>query len=1050
MTIAASLRQGLTESSRRFRIPLILYLANLAAAAVLAAPMAFLLDKAIGRNAAALGLESFFRFEVLVDFLRARRQALDDQFGLLGLGALLYALVSAVLTGGVIDTLKGPPRSPFLPRFLGGCGRLTLRFLRLLPYLAAALLALYGVSRGLDRLIVAAFDQSPHEVAAFWAMRGKQALMLVLLLVVAGIFDLARIITALEDRTHMIGALLTSSGLVARHPASILGLYTVILGLGLLPFVPYLLVALGLLPPAAIVSLFVLQQAVMLLRHWFRVAGLASLLAFYRGTTGSPARESGEEGYAGTAEAGLPPLAPAAESAPGPGGSGLGRSARAGAAVLVFGAALAFAGPARPAPAPPGIAPRPGAPASRRVVSYAIAASLDPAVRTVAGRETVVYRNDARVPMTSLKFHLYPNAFSNTRTIFMRGIAWDDRLALARLERMAREGSWGSMTIGSIRGADGADLTAGAAVDETVMTVPLPSPVRPGESAHVEVAWETRLPRTFDRMGRWGEHFDVMQWFPKPAVFTDDGWKVYPFYNESEFFADFATFDVALTVPRRFRVEATGVPGPARDNPDGSRTVTYRAEDVHDFAWIADPNALVARQVVDEGPYAGAPVEILYVHQPYRRGMAPRILAAARRGLIFYAERFMPYPYPRLVIDDLPMGLGGGMEYPMLFTVSMAWFLPGFYTAPEEVTLHEFGHQYWYGIVATNEFEEPWLDEGINSYVTRKAMGQAFGAGRQGRTINALFAYGATRVLDEGIPARLGPWTINLDQILGFHDTPFRPIKGGLAGYPLTPFHLNLPGLDEGGFLYSKHGYGGVARDDPVVTPSWGFHPGSYNAIVYDKTDVALETLDRILGGEVLEEALRTYARRYRFAHPTSRDFFAVLESTAATARPGLDLRPILDQLFYGQGTIDFAVESLESREAEEARGYIPTPRAGEAPLDRISPPPGERRAARFETEVIVRREGEVVLPVDVLVRFESGEEARERWDGRSTWKRFVYETSSRAEEAIVDPDHVYAMDLDTNNNSLTLDRQTAPLARLSLVWLFWVQNYLHLAAALS
>ncbi|OLE67193.1 MAG: hypothetical protein AUG09_03730 [Acidobacteria bacterium 13_1_20CM_2_68_7] len=680
-------------------------------------------------------------------------------------------------------------------------------------------------------------------------------------------------------------------------------------------------------------------------------------------------------------------------------------------------------------------------------MSYDIEASLDPGRSLVSGRETIVYRNATRSPMQDLKFHLYPNAFSNTHSTYMRGISWSDETTLARLGRMAREGSWGSMKVGAVRLSDGADLTSRAIIDDTVMSVPLPGPVPPGGSVRVEVEWETLLPRTFHRMGRWGGHFDIMQWFPKLAVFTDTGWKIYPFYRYSEFFADFGTFKVTLSAPREYVVEATGVPGETRDGPGGTRSVTYRAEDVHDFAWIADRNALIARRVYRGGPYASAPVEIVYVHQPYRRRMVPVILGAVEEGLRFYGERILPYPYPRIVVDDLPMGLGGGMEYPMLFTTSMAWFLPRFDTAPQEVTLHEFGHQYWYGIVATNEFEEPWLDEGVNSYVTRRIMERAYPP-RAGRTADGLHAYIAARLLDEGLEAKLGPLTLDLDQILGFRATPFRPVEGGLLGYPVSAFFLDLPGMGDGGFLYSKQAYAAVARDNPIATPSWGFRPGSYTGIVYDKTDVALETLGRLIGKDELDGALREYVRRFRFTHPTGEDFLTVLREAAARARPGLDTRSCVDQLFNGTGRLDFAVASLRSRETNEPRGLLPAPRAGLGPIDRrAAPVPG--KLAGYETEVIVARPGEIVLPVDLLVRFENGEQVRETWDGRATWKRFTYEKEARAASAVVDPEGLYAMDLDRNNNSLTLDSHRAAIAPLVLHWLFWVQNDLLLASSL-
>jgi hypothetical protein len=1038
--IAGSLRRGFTEAARRSRITLGLYLLNLIAAAVLTAPLLVALDAVFGRSEAARGLDSTFNFEALLDFIRSHEEFLQTHFQTLGVGAIFYAIASAVLTGGTIDTLKGPQRSPFLPRFFGGCGRFALRFVRLLAYLAVALWALYWLSRGIDRAVVLAFDESAHEVAAFWAMRGKQGLMLLVLLLLASVFDLARILTVLENRAHMIGALLTAAGFVARHVPSILGLYAFLLGAGLLLFVPYLFVAHHLLPATSIFGLLVVQQLVILLRHFLRVAGFASLLSFYRSATGEPPSDRAEKTTAPSAE-GTPPAGGRLPAGVAP--TALVAALLTAASVSTSPALAAAARGASPAEA------KEREPLSRRVVSYRIEASLDTGRHTVVGRETIAYRNDTRIPMTDLKLHLYPNAFSNTRSTFMRGIDWEDEETRTRLERMAREETWGSMRIASIRIAGGPDLASRTSIDDTVMTVSLPSPVAPGDTARVEIAWETLLPRTFDRMGHWGDHYDVMQWFPKPAVFTNDGWKVYPFYRNSEFFADFGTFEVTLTVPEEYRLEATGVPGEARSNPDGTRSVIYRAEDVHDFAWIADPRALMAREVYRDGPYAAAPVEILYVHPPCHARMAPRVLAAAKEGLRYYGERLMPYPYPRLVIDGLPMGLGGGMEYPMLFTVSLAWFLPQWYSAPEELTLHEFGHQYWYGIVATNEFEEPWLDEGINSYVTRQAIERWLGAGRPGRTVNALFTYAAARILREGLEIPAGPWSLDFDQLLGFHETPFRPIKGGFLGYRVSPFQLELPGLDRGEFLGAKNDYARAARDNPLLTPSWGFKPGSYSPIVYDKTDVALETVARVIGRDVLDETLREYVRRFRFKHPASADFFSVLVETTARTRPDLDLRPYIDQLFRGTGTIDYAVTSLESRPVTEVRGYLPAARAGEPSIDRRAPAGPEERK-RYETEVIVERLGEVALPVEILVRFEGGEEIREAWDGRETWRRLLYERDDRAEKAVVDPDRIYAMDLDRNNNGLNLERQPRPLARLACLWLFWLQNYLHLTASLS
>jgi Peptidase family M1 domain len=1087
VTVALSLRRGFIDSTRRIRSAVTLYAVNLVAAGLAAWPMAALLDRTLGHSTSARDLDAFFRYDVLLDFLRANGAAIADQFQLLGAGALLYAAVSSVLMGGVVDTLRAPIRSPFLPRFLGGCGRFALRFVRLLPYLALALAAIHFLNQGLNRLILMAFDQSVHEAAAFWTMRGAQALMLLILVMVAAIFDLARILTAVEDRTHMIGALLTAAGFVSRHLVSVLGIYSSLLAVGLLVFAPYFLLAHWLLPAASIGGLVAAQQAVILVRQWLRVTEVASLLAFYRGATGGTSPDPGSEEAAAVATSSGAHTEAARRETPSSPRDGskatLPRKAvwalSVAGSVLICAALLAARAPSprqdatsstrpdrdgrRSSPAR-GTGSLPGSPGraadapatadgagpARRVVVYTIDARLRPETHLVQGKETIVYRNTTRSTMSELKFHLYPNAFSNTRSTYMRGGAWADRTFQAQLERITRDATWGFMTITSVRIPGGADLTSAAAIDETVMTVPLPVRVGPGGSVQVEVTWETSLPKTFHRMGYWGDHHDVMQWFPKLAVFTDSGWKSYPFYRYSEFFADFGTYDVTLTVPRSLRVEATGVPGPARDNPDGTRSVSYHAEDVHDFAWIADPHMLVAREMFSEGPYASSPVEILFCHRPDHSRLAARILGIVKDGLRYYGDHFVPYPYPRIVVDDLPMGLGGGMEYPMLFTTSMAFFHPRFYTSAEEVTLHEFGHQYWYGLLATNEFEEPWLDEGINSYVTRHAMDAAYPAPRRGRTASALFAYGAARVLDEGIALPLGKAELNLDQLLGFESTPFRPAGRGLLGARLVPFALRLPGLEDGWLQWSRAGYGDVARDDPMATPAWGFFPGSYSSIVYDKTDLVLETFNRLLGGRVVDEALRQYVQRCRLTHPTAREFLGILEGLAHQARPDVDLHAAIDQLVYGTGTVDFEVSSLKSRPAAAPRGWIPRTRAGESPTDQRMPPAVQDPAPPYETEVIVRRQGEVILPIDLLVRFEDGEERHEVWDAKETWKRFTYETRSRASSAVIDPGHLFVIDLDVNNNGKTLPRQSRPVVRLALTWLFLIQNYLHLASSLS
>ena len=699
------------------------------------------------------------------------------------------------------------------------------------------------------------------------------------------------------------------------------------------------------------------------------------------------------------------------------------------AAVLLAWAAGAVAsGQSSPSPPPPDAALSP------RTVSYRIEARLDPEKRLVSGVEVVRFRNDSADTLREIPFHLYPNAFANDRTLFAReALAGPD--PDPAFSGAVRENGFGWMTIQSVALDSGADLSAGASVEETVLRVRLPEGLAPGASVSLRIAWETKLPRTIARMGAWGEHFDVMQWFPKPGVYRGGSWNAHPFHAETEFFADFATFEVSLTAPARFRLEATGVPGPERLNSDGTRTVVYRADDVHDFAWVADPNARIARQ-----KFRG--VEIVFFHQPDHTRLAPRILKTATEGLRLYGDWYLPYPYPRLVIVDLPMGLGGGMEYPMLFTVSMAWFLPDFYIGPESVTAHELGHQYWYGIVATNEFEEAWLDEGINTYSTGRLLEEAILRRRPGRTHQALFRFAFARALAKGLPLDLGFREFNLSGLIGFRRTPFQETTETLLGYSINPFHLNLPGLAAGYQAQRRDSAARHGTEDPLGTASWDFYPGNYRDTVYNKTTVVLATLERLIGRARMAEVLRQFALRHRFSHPREADFIRVAEEVS-----GADLKSFSEQLIDGTARVDFAVGPVRSESVLVPAGVLLPGRIGEIP--RASKGGGSSEGT-YRTEVIVRRLGDAVLPVDVRITFEDGSKVDERWDGRARWRRYTYLRRSKLRSAVVDPARVYLVDTNFNNNSFTARHQARTVWKLSVIWLFWMQNYLHFVSSLT
>ena len=297
----------------------------------------------------------------------------------------------------------------------------------------------------------------------------------------------------------------------------------------------------------------------------------------------------------------------------------------------------------------------------------------------------MTWRNTTREPAVDLYFHLYLNAFANSQSSFVRGVgdAWVDWL-------QRHPNGWGYITVTAIR-IGGTDVTPRMQFvhpdddnldDRTVFRLPLEKPLRPGATMEVEIEFAARLPKVFARAGYAGPFALVAQWFPKIGVYQDGAWNCHQYHSTTEFFADFGVYDVTLTVPRDGVVGATGVLREQHDNGDGTKTLHFVAEDVHDFAWTIDPRFHTVEDTV--GGHARAAARAA---EPPR--VKPRATStAARAALQHYDEWIGPYPYPQLtIVDPGPGGSrAGGMEYPTLITVGTTWWMP------RGLRLPEFGH----------------------------------------------------------------------------------------------------------------------------------------------------------------------------------------------------------------------------------------------------------------------------------------------------------------------------------------------------------------------
>ena len=490
---------------------------------------------------------------------------------------------------------------------------------------------------------------------------------------------------------------------------------------------------------------------------------------------------------------------------------------------------------------------------STRVVAYQIDARLDTSTHTITATETLRYRNLTGRPQKTFPFHLYLNAFEPQSTFFTEAHRDDPDMDW-------KAESFGAITISHLEVTGMGDLTSQMhfihpdddnAADHTVMEVELPKSVAAGAEVEFKIAFNDQLPRVVARTGYIRDFFMVAQWFPKVGVWWKNAWNCHQFHATTEFFADFGTFDVKVTVPQNEIAGAGGDLVSSANNPDGTKTLAFHSQDVHDFSWSVSPSFI---PVEDSWTGSAGTVQIHVLMSPGHMASAPRYIQALKGTLALYDQWIGPYPYDRLTIIDPPHGgfQAGGMEYPTLITADTTWYMPKGALLPEDVVDHEFGHQYWYGMVATNEFEEAWLDEGINSYLEVKTMDALYGKGKS---------------------------------------------------------FLNFPFMQTGLQEEERASYLQQPDTDPITRFAWQFYNDSaYGAITYGKTATVLLTLEKIIGEETVRQALHTYYLRYRFTHPTGEDFIKTVQEVS-----GKDLHWYFDQALFGTQMLDYKILDAHS-----------------------------------------------------------------------------------------------------------------------------------------
>ncbi|MFY9562237.1 MAG: M1 family metallopeptidase [Terriglobales bacterium] len=485
-------------------------------------------------------------------------------------------------------------------------------------------------------------------------------------------------------------------------------------------------------------------------------------------------------------------------------------------------------------------------PLSERIVRYQIDALVDASKHTLDATEILTYRNLTGQPQDTFPFHLYLNAFNPTST-FVKEVRrdrptfeWKDKYKASAEVKSLEVSGMGDLTaqIKFIAPDDGNPD------DRTVFQVKLPRPIAPKESVQFKIVFHDQFGQVFARTGYNHSFMMGAQWFPKVGVWWQGVWNCHQFHADTEFFADFGTYDVKLTVPHNEVVGASGVQLDEVKNSDGTKTLTFRGEDIHDFAWTAQPDYNVV-----QGDFNGSmgKVKIRLLMQPGHMNQADRHMRIMQETMKHFDQWYGPYPYKQITVVDPGDLRAGGMEYPTLITGDTTRWMPDGIRLVEQVVEHEFGHQYWYGMVATNEFEDAWLDEGINSYTECKILDDIFGKDKSG---------------------------------------------------------MDLWRLTESDVSQQRNGYLSSPDFDPMTRFAYQYANGSsYGEITYGKTTTVLYTLEKVIGEETLKRAIRTYFMRYRFTHPTKEDFLKTVEEVS-----GQNLRWYFDQAVYGTQVLDYEV----------------------------------------------------------------------------------------------------------------------------------------------
>jgi hypothetical protein len=512
--------------------------------------------------------------------------------------------------------------------------------------------------------------------------------------------------------------------------------------------------------------------------------------------------------------------------------------------------------------------------------NYTIDVTLDDEAHTLKGNEHIQYTNNSPNDLDFLWFHIWPNAYKDNSTALFKQALEDG----SRKEFYSSEAERGFI--------NGLDFKVNGQrvrwdyhpehID--ICKLILNKPLKSGESIQISTPFFVKIPDAkFSRLGHVGQSYMITQWYPKPAVYDNEGWHPMPYLNQGEFYSEFGSFDVSITLPSNYTVAATGdlqnngelarlneiakttdtitkfsddMSFPLSDL--STKTLRYTQSNVHDFGWFADKRFHVLKGEV-EVPHTKEKVTLWTMFTNNEADLWKNSIEYMHDAVYYYSLWNGDYPYKQCSAVDGTIAAGGGMEYPNVTVIGAS----GNAKALEEVIMHEVGHNWFYGMLGSNERDHPWMDEGLNSHNEMRYMRKKY------PDYNAV----------------TGSLPKFIKKTLDLEDYTNKQIYGEM--------------------MYFMNAWTG--KDQPIELHSADYIPMNYGGIVYSKTAIVFDYLMAYLGEDVYDKCMRTYFKKWQYKHPQPKDVKAVFEEVT-----GKDLAWFFEDVITTIKQLDYAIVGIK------------------------------------------------------------------------------------------------------------------------------------------